>query len=99
MQKRITNMLEDLGHPPYRPKQPIGFPETKVEWLSPELLIRRLVFSKSFVANRARDLDVEQMVKNNFDNSDEILNQLEDINPSFDQHLHYIFPSSWMLLA
>ena len=99
MQKRITNMLEDLGHPPYRPKQPIGFPETKVEWLSPELLIRRLVFSKSFVSNRARDLDVEQMVKNNFDNSDEILNQLEDINSSFDKHLHYIFPSSWMLLA
>jgi len=97
--KRVSNTLEDLGHPPYRAKQPIGFPETKAEWLSPELLIRRLVFSKSFARFKAKDLDVQKMVKDNFENSDEILQELADINPAFGQHLHYIFPSAWMLTA
>ena len=99
IQRRISEMLEDLGHPPYRPKQPIGFPETKAEWLSPELLIRRLAYSKSFSSNRSRDLNIEEMIQKNFENSEEILSQLKEINPAFGQHLHYIFPSSWMLLA
>ena len=97
--KRVSNTLEDLGHPPYRPKQPIGFSETKAEWLSPELLIRRLVYSKSFARFRAKDLDIQKMVQDNFENSDEILQELADINPAFGQHLHYIFPSAWMLTA
>ena len=35
-------LLRELGHLPFRAKQPNGFPDTEAEWLSPEYLIRRL---------------------------------------------------------
>lgn len=35
-------LLRELGHLPFRAKQPNGFPDTEAEWMSPEYLIRRL---------------------------------------------------------
>ena len=41
-QKKITNILAELGHLPFRAKQPNGFPDTASEWLSQEYLVRRI---------------------------------------------------------
>ena len=39
--------LEELGLAPYRPIQPNGWSDLGIDWISPELLLRRLVFAKS----------------------------------------------------
>ena len=38
--------LEDLGCHPYRQKQPNGFSDLEKDWLSTELIIRRIIFAK-----------------------------------------------------
>ena len=39
-------ILESLGHHPYRAKQPNGWSDHSDDWISPELIIRRLVYAK-----------------------------------------------------
>jgi uncharacterized protein (DUF1800 family) len=41
-QRKIKSILAELGHLPFRAKQPNGFPDTKDEWLSQEFLVRRI---------------------------------------------------------
>ena len=43
---RPKSIMYGLGHHPYRPSQPNGWPDTEAEWLSPELLIRRLAMAR-----------------------------------------------------
>lgn len=40
------HVLAELGHLPYRPAQPNGFPDDKASWLSPEYLARRLAIAQ-----------------------------------------------------
>ena len=40
--------MRELGHDILAPSQPNGWPETEAEWMSPELLIRRLAFASKF---------------------------------------------------
>lgn len=40
-------VLEEIGHSPFRAKQPNGFPDHGQAWLSPEYLVRRLTLSQS----------------------------------------------------
>ena len=40
--------MRELGHDLLAPSQPNGWPETEAEWMSPELLIRRLTFASKF---------------------------------------------------
>ena len=40
--------LEELGLAPYRPIQPNGWSDLGIDWISPELLLRRLVFAKKY---------------------------------------------------
>jgi uncharacterized protein (DUF1800 family) len=39
-------MLEDLGYHPYLAKQPNGYSDFSSDWMSTELIIRRLMYAK-----------------------------------------------------
>ena len=43
----LSEILRNIGHHPYRAKQPNGWSDHSDDWISPELLIRRLVYAKS----------------------------------------------------
>ena len=69
--------LNDLGHNPYRAAQPNGFSDLAIDWISPELLIRRLVYAKDtyeYTRSENNNLEFyEKIVNKNFDNPDKIL--------------------------
>ena len=72
-QRRPARVLAELGHKPFRSKQPNGFPDTEAEWLSPEYLVRRLSLinnAKRF-GLRPNDLDmrafIDSVLDRNFD--------------------------------
>ena len=44
-QRLPEKILRRLGHHPYRAKQPNGWSDHSEDWISPELLIRRLFFA------------------------------------------------------
>ncbi len=44
-QRLPEKILRRIGHHPYRAKQPNGWSDHSDDWMSPELLIRRLVFA------------------------------------------------------
>jgi len=64
-----------MGHNLITPSQPNGWPDTEAEWLSPELLIRRLA-----VADRLQyplTPIYEGIVKKNFDKAEAVLDLLQ----------------------
>ena len=67
-----------MGHHPYRAKQPNGWSDHSEDWMSPELLIRRLVFAqRSFAFTRLENNNqefYEKVITKNFDNPNKILN-------------------------
>ena len=72
-QRQPARVLAELGHKPFRAKQPNGFPDTEAEWLSPEYLVRRLSLinnAKRF-GLRLNDLDmpafIDSVINRNFD--------------------------------
>ena len=72
-QRQPERVLAELGHKPFRAKQPNGFPDTEAEWLSPEYLVRRLSLinnAKRF-GLRPNDLDmpafIDSVINRNFD--------------------------------
>ena len=67
-------LMTDMGHNLISPSQPNGWPDTEDEWLSPELLIRRLA-----VADRIEyplKHIYEQIVEKNFDDPKAVLDLL-----------------------
>lgn len=78
-QRKIEWVLEEIGHLPYRPKQPNGWPDLEEDWLSPELLIRRLIFAKkiSQLGIKRTDEFIAMVIEKNFDNPQEILNRIK----------------------
>lgn len=95
--------MKEIGHSPYRPDQPNGWPDTKPEWLSPELLIRRLTFARRFSegVHKPDSLDVAAMVAKNFDNGDEVMASLAGLKERRAEvvPMQVLFPSVWMLLS
>ena len=51
-QKKIKNILAELGHLPFRAKQPNGFPDTINNWISQEYLVRRIALINNIYKNR-----------------------------------------------
>ena len=96
-------LYEDLGHNPFMPIQPNGWPDTELEWLSPELLIRRIAYAKHISANirkfgLERKLNVGDMLDKNFGNADEIKQWLGEFK--FQRAaLSQIFASKWMIYS
>ena len=83
-QFQITELMEDLGHHPFDFKQPNGYIDTEEEWISPEMMIRRLVYAKhvyNYIKSENTKNDVFEgyltsIIDKNFDNADEITKDL-----------------------
>ena len=83
-QRSPERLLRNLGHHPYRAKQPNGWPDHSDEWISPELIIRRLVYAKlshsfSKMENNNNEY-YEDIVLKNFDNPGKIMKYLDQKN-------------------
>ncbi len=91
-QRAPEKLLKELGHHPYRAKQPNGWSDDSVDWLSPELLIRRLVYANRSYAYKKSDNNnfefYEKIVSKNFSNPDKILKYLnnKDSYQPYDKH-------------
>ena len=90
-QRVSHNLLRDIGHHPYFSKQPNGWSDISDDWMSPELLIRRLVYSKEIYNkikknNQSNDFYAEMILKN-FDNPNQILKTLNKKKDPMDRHV------------
>ena len=79
-QRSPEKILRRLGHHPYRAKQPNGWSDHSEDWISPELLIRRLFFADRSYAFIKKENDnkefIEKIVNKNFDKPDLILDYM-----------------------
>ena len=86
--RRVKGALEEIGLVPYRPIQPNGWSDLGADWISPELLLRRIVFAKKYSVTKTgdyrpqnkdsgpRDWKPIHMLNSNFDSLDEVLQYL-----------------------
>ena len=83
--QRVKWDLEEIGLQPYRPTQPNGWSDFSADWISPELLLRRIVFAKKFsiIGKDAygrglgpKNWSPIHMLKSNFDELEEVLHYL-----------------------
>ena len=73
-QTQITDKLRELGHLPFRPQQPNGWSDFEEDWISPELIIRRLILALK-MANYGVKRNIKTVIEKNFDEPHKI-NQL-----------------------
>ena len=93
-QRKIKYILAELGHLPFRAKQPNGFPDTQDEWLSQEYLVRRIalvnnstqigLYKHSFGNFTISDSEplidiIKKLVNKNFDKPKELLDVLKKL--------------------
>jgi uncharacterized protein (DUF1800 family) len=98
LKRRAENIMRELGHNPYRPIQPNGFSDLERDWISPELLIRRLALPQEFSMYMKSQLNVEAIIEKNCSFPDEPLKQMSKMKTQL-HRLQYLFPSYWMLKA
>ena len=84
-------LLRNIGHHPYRAKQPNGWSDHSDDWISPELLIRRLVYAKAShnfakMENNKNAAYYESIVEKNFDNPSKIMKYINQKNRSVEKH-------------
>ena len=79
-QRSPERLLRNIGQHPYRAKQPNGWSDHSDDWISPELLIRRLVYAKlSYSFSKMQnnnEMYYQNIVEKNFDNPDKIMKYL-----------------------
>ena len=85
-------MLEDIGCHPYRQKQPNGYSDFAKDWMSTELMIRRVMYAKTAfhkynVKDQIDDNLHEKIVRTNFDNPDKILKILSKAKTNEEKHI------------
>jgi len=85
-------MLEDLGYHPYRAKQPNGYSDFSSDWMSTELIIRRLLYAKKAFHRYNLEDQIDQhihekIVRTNFDNPDKILKILSKAKSNEEKHM------------
>ena len=98
LQRKPSFFMREIGYEPYRPIQPNGYSDMESDWISPELLIRRMSAPKE-LASRYIDLkDFNAMIDKNFDNPKEIKILIDKVN-SASTKMQLIFPSYRMLKA
>lgn len=83
---RVKWDLDEIGLVPYRPIQPNGWSDLGTDWISPELLLRRIVFAKKYSAilnggygkkaSGPKNWTPIHMLNSNFDALDEMLDYL-----------------------
>ena len=83
--------MKDMGHHPYLSQQPNGYSDLAEDWMSPELIIRRLLYARQGYINLKPDNKnnefYEKVVNNNFDNPDKIMKLLNQNDKPIDKHI------------
>ena len=91
-QRSPERIMWEIGHHPYRAKQPNGWSDLSEDWMSPELLIRRLVYAQlsySFIKVKSRENYEEyyqNIVEKNFDNPNKIMKYLNQKSRFIEKH-------------
>ena len=85
-------LLEDIGCHPYRSKQPNGYSDIASDWLSTELVIRRLMYAKrafhTYKLNDQIDDTIhEKIIRTNFDNPDKIIKIVSKAKSNEEKHM------------
>ena len=90
-QAKPSWFMEDMGHHPYLSKQPNGYSDLAEDWMSPELIIRRLIYARQGYINLKSDNKnnefFEKVVDKNFDNPDKIMKLLNQNEKPIDRHI------------
>ncbi len=89
-QKLVKDILWEIGHPIYRAKQPNGYIDLEDEWLSPELIIRRLAAARRWddIANPNVNYNQDyfvNVIEKNFDHPENLLKLIKETNFSADR--------------
>ncbi len=75
--RALEYLMDELGQHPYLAKQPNGWSDISEDWMSPELLIRRLVYAREAYYKKSGNSQTkefyEEMIEKNYDNPGEIL--------------------------
>ncbi len=75
--RALEYLMDELGQHPYLAKQPNGWSDISEDWMSPELLIRRLVYARESYYKKSGNSQTkefyEEMIEKNYDNPGEIL--------------------------
>jgi len=97
-------IMRELGHNLLAPSQPNGWPDTEEEWLSPELLIRRLAASSKFANDPKYSAfpDYYKVAEKNFDAFDDVnyfLHKAKNVDfySNSKRMGQALFSSEWML--
>ena len=85
-------LLMDIGCHPYKSNQPNGYSDLSSDWLSTELLIRRLLYAKKafhrYNINDQLDNNIhEKIIRTNFDNPDKILKIVSKGKSNEEKHM------------
>ena len=64
---------------PYRPIQPNGYFDLETDWMSPELLIRRISAPTDLARRNIQLKDFKKMIDQNFDNPDQLKKLISDV--------------------
>ena len=90
-QAKPSWFMEDIGHHPYLSKQPNGYSDLAEDWMSPELIIRRLIYARQGYINLKSDNKnnefFEKVVDKNFNNPDKIMKLLNQNEKPIDRHI------------
>ena len=90
-QAKPHKFMKDMGHHPYLSQQPNGYSDKAEDWMSPELIIRRLLYARQGYINLKPDNKNDEffkiVVEKNFDNSDKIMRWFEDGKNNFDRDI------------
>ena len=83
-QEQLTWYLNEVGHSPYRPKQPNGWSDYEVDWVSPELLLRRLWFASNEIPSHVKIENYSHSfmslcLERNFDDHERMTSMIEDL--------------------
>ena len=97
--RRPRRVCANLGQIPFRPLQPNGWSDFEEDWLSPELLFRRIgILDRLKNKNFFKHLDssnINQIISKNFDNEKELFKLLNNVNVN--EKPIALFSSKWML--
>jgi uncharacterized protein (DUF1800 family) len=95
--QRFPNFfMKEIGHDIYRSQQPNGFSDIESDWVSPELLIRRLSAPQVIERRKIALKDFHEMIEKNFDNAEEMKKLVINLSSKL-KKMQTIFPSYRML--
>ena len=89
--RALERLMDELGQHPYLAKQPNGWSDISEDWMSPELLIRRLVYARETYYKKSDKSQTpeyyEEMIKKNYDNPGEILKIIDQHRELVHKHV------------